>query len=249
MGNFKKTCNENKKIDPIISGSNNGSKDIMKESIKEFERFEEGMKYVISTVFGELIKNINDCLQEVVKLTVDNAENFEHLFAVQLDILKNQRMENDYHIGNSKNMRVKLTKEDFSLKTKELVSSNGCTRRLQLINEKSSLKSDQCANGTGYTKTEIDSYDEETSQGWLLQDNLSEKPGKLKSLVSLQNHPLERHFECNQCVYKTNDQSNLTRHVKSKHSLVKDWGCTECEFVASRKDALHAHLKNKHRVV
>merc|ERR1712150_40009 len=207
----------------------------MKESVKDLERFEEYMKNAINSIYGDLVKTINDCLEAILRSTVTNAENLENLFGNHIDLLKTQRMKEDGDFVNT------------PFKNLELVSFDKFSTKSETTRDKSSPLTDQNFIVRQYSKTEVDDPDVKEKEKYLLKDNWNEKQIRLKSAASTLKLEQEKRFECNQCVYKTNDSSNLTRHVKAKHSMVKDWSCTECEFVASRKFTLMVHLKSKHR--
>ena len=60
-------------------------------------------------------------------------------------------------------------------------------------------------------------------------------------------HPLEKLFECDQCDYKCNWESNLNMHKSSKHEKVKN-SCDKCEYSSTWKVALLLHKREKHGI-
>ena len=56
-----------------------------------------------------------------------------------------------------------------------------------------------------------------------------------------------RYF-CNQCDYQAGYQSDLTRHIQSKHEGVK-YACNQCGYQATRQSRLTIHIQYKHEGV
>ena len=52
---------------------------------------------------------------------------------------------------------------------------------------------------------------------------------------------------CDQCDYQATQQSNLTRHIQTKHEGIK-YACDQCDFLATQQVHLRTHLKKKHQV-
>ena len=73
----------------------------------------------------------------------------------------------------------------------------------------------------------------------------SNKTGLRDHMIS--SHPLEKLFECDQCDYKCNWQSNLDMHKRSKHEKVSLF-CNDCEYTSTWKVALLYHKRLKHGI-
>ncbi|RXG59516.1 Hunchback-like protein [Armadillidium vulgare] len=55
-------------------------------------------------------------------------------------------------------------------------------------------------------------------------------------------------FVCDECGYKANSKSKLTRHkLTHKETLKKEFQCDHCEYKANRKDRLQVHIHTKHK--
>ncbi|RXG59621.1 Zinc finger protein [Armadillidium vulgare] len=55
-------------------------------------------------------------------------------------------------------------------------------------------------------------------------------------------------FVCDECGYKANNKSKLTRHkLTHKETLEKEFQCDHCEYKANRKDRLQVHIHTKHK--
>ena len=76
-------------------------------------------------------------------------------------------------------------------------------------------------------------------------DFSSNKTGLLDHMNS--SHPLEKLFECDQCAYKCNWESNLNMHKRSKHEKVKLF-CNDCKYTSTWKVALLYHMRLKHGI-
>ena len=55
----------------------------------------------------------------------------------------------------------------------------------------------------------------------------------------------ENKFKCQQCEFRTNMKSNVTKHVKSEHSI----SCDKCDFKTSNKMHLNMHVKACHKKI
>ena len=53
----------------------------------------------------------------------------------------------------------------------------------------------------------------------------------------------ENKFKCQQCEFRSNMKSNVTKHVKSEHSI----SCDKCDFKTSNKMHLNMHVKACHK--
>ena len=68
---------------------------------------------------------------------------------------------------------------------------------------------------------------------------------------ALKQHQESKHegvvYLCNQCNYKTTQQSNLRRHTQSKHEGVK-YSCIECDYQSGFQSGLKRHQQSKHEI-
>ena len=59
----------------------------------------------------------------------------------------------------------------------------------------------------------------------------------------------ERHgfkkYKCNQCNFRSDEQSNVLKHVKFIHEDI-NFKCDQCDFKCIRKDNLKQHIKFQH---
>ena len=76
-------------------------------------------------------------------------------------------------------------------------------------------------------------------------DFSSNKTGLRDHMIS--SHPLQKLFECDQCDYKCNWESNLNMHKKSKHEKVKMF-CNDCDYSSTWKVSLLYHMRLKHGI-
>ena len=64
---------------------------------------------------------------------------------------------------------------------------------------------------------------------------------------NLQQHMRKRHgfkkYKCDQCNFRSNDQTNVVRHEKTTHNIYK---CEQCEYTAYEKSILQQHIRSKH---
>ena len=56
-------------------------------------------------------------------------------------------------------------------------------------------------------------------------------------------------YSCNQCDFRATFESNLQRHIKTKHEELKSqWQCDQCEYKTSDSSNLNRHKKSMHKI-
>ena len=58
----------------------------------------------------------------------------------------------------------------------------------------------------------------------------------------MRKHTGEKSYACDLCDYRTNNKSDLTRHMRT-HTNEKPYACDLCDYRTSHKNALTIHMR------
>merc|ERR1712150_6296 len=208
-----------------------------------FQLHDQGKSDYINQIFSNLIKDINDNLNQILQSVIVSAESLE-LF-IQQESDKNSRGKNKVIIKTTETLQLRGTSEKnhdtllfshekYDKKQNNLVSDlkNKDTeiRFLETIKEEKEI-----------TRINSDSDKQvlDTEELILATEIVFNQTGNRKD------RPKGK-YECNQCSHVATDKGNLSKHIKVVHLKIRNYECENCSKTFSTMFNLKDHAERKH---
>lgn len=178
-----------------------------------FQEVERRMSERINSTFGNLVRDVNTCMENVLQSTITNAESLE-----------------TYMKQDLRNIKLTLNADQKPTKGnshKDNKTKNDINGRLKVYDKTiDNIKEERNMQGN------IDNVLCEPFNGETFDDNFIDANQMDSELIRTDKKNEVKHaqglFECNQCSYKTKQKSHVTQHIKMVHAKIKNYNCDYC---------------------
>merc|ERR1712150_64358 len=221
-----------------------------------FVKIEGLINEKISISYGDLIRKINDCLNELLQTSIQNAEDLEkfirqELFSGMNEIIRIIK-ETETSFISSNQIGLSVKHKIDPLKREPCLdesSTYGQDNLIDILPEPTRLEEkheSQPSNPFLPSQNYQDNNLEFTLPNSKGNDVLKNRLNIKSNANYVPNDKYDCAMTCDQCSYSSSDKSNLKRHIKMVHHKIKNYECENCDKTFTQRCNLESHIRSKH---